>query len=257
MSNAVHGHLSGGFTAHSREHEEESEMHVPVKEIRPQLEVLAKAPLPTRHGTFEMQVFRYHCREADKGLSDEHVALVMGNLRSRTGVPVRMHSECITSEVFGSLKCDCKDQLEAAQAEIARRGFGAVLYLRQEGRGIGLANKVRAYALQAHGADTVDANRLLGLPVDARRYDAAAAMLAVLGVRSVELLTNNPAKEEALRALGVDVVGRVPVLVPTNPFSATYLETKRSRMRHAIPIAEVAEGTPTVHNLARASNDGK
>jgi GTP cyclohydrolase II len=232
-------------------------MHVPVKEIRPQLEVLAKAPLPTRHGTFEMQVFRYNCREADKGLSDEHVALVMGNLRSRADVPVRMHSECITSEVFGSLKCDCKDQLEAAQAEIARRGFGAVLYLRQEGRGIGLANKVRAYALQAHGADTVDANRLLGLPVDARRYDAAAAMLGVLGVRSVQLLTNNPAKEEALRALGVDVVGRVPVLVPTNPFSATYLETKRSRMRHAIPIAEVAEGSPSVHNLARASNDGK
>jgi GTP cyclohydrolase II len=232
-------------------------MHVPVKEIRPQLEVLAKAPLPTRHGTFEMQVFRYNCHEADKGLSDEHIALVMGNLRSRADVPVRMHSECITSEVFGSLKCDCKDQLEAAQAEIARRGFGAVLYLRQEGRGIGLANKVRAYALQAHGADTVDANRLLGLPVDARRYDAAAAMLGVLGVRSVQLLTNNPAKEEALRALGVDVVGRVPVLVPTNPFSATYLETKRSRMRHAIPIAEVAEGSPSVHNLARASNDGK
>jgi GTP cyclohydrolase II len=232
-------------------------MHVPVKEIRPQLEVLAKAPLPTRHGTFEMQVFRYHSRENNLGLSDEHVALVMGHLRGRGDVLVRIHSECITSEVFGSLKCDCKDQLEAAQAEIAKRGFGAVLYLRQEGRGIGLANKVRAYALQAHGADTVDANRLLGLPVDARRYDAAAAMLGVLGVRTVQLLTNNPAKEEALRALGVDVVGRVPVLVPTNPFSATYLETKRSRMRHAIPIAEVAEGTPTVHNLARASNDGK
>ena len=234
-------------------------MHVPVKEIRPQLEVLATAPLPTRHGTFEMQVFRYHSREAGSGLSDEHVALVMGALRGRDEVPVRIHSECITSEVFGSLKCDCKDQLEAAQAEIARRGFGAVLYLRQEGRGIGLANKVRAYALQAHGADTVDANRLLGLPVDARRYDAAAAMLGVLGVRSVHLLTNNPAKEESLRALGVDVVGRVPVLVPTNPFSATYLETKRSRMRHAIPLETAAEeqAPAVVHNLALASNDGK
>src|SRR5882724_5068428 len=232
-------------------------MHVPVKEIRPQLEVLAKAPLPTRQGTFEMQVFRYHSRENNLGLSDEHIALVMGNLRGRGEVPVRIHSECITSEVFGSLKCDCKDQLEAAQAEIARRGFGVVLYLRQEGRGIGLANKVRAYALQAHGADTVDANRLLGLPVDARRYDAAAAMLGVLGVRTVHLLTNNPAKEEALRALGVEVVGRVPVLVPTNPFSANYLETKRSRMRHAIPSAEVPDEPPPVHNLARASNDGK
>jgi GTP cyclohydrolase II len=204
-----------------------------------------------------MQVFRYHSREADIGLSDEHVALVMGALRNREEVPVRIHSECITSEVFGSLKCDCKDQLEAAQAEIARRGFGAVLYLRQEGRGIGLANKVRAYALQAHGADTVDANRMLGLPVDARRYDAAAAMLGVLGVQSVQLLTNNPAKEEALRGLGVDVVGRVPVLVPTNPFSATYLETKRSRMRHAIPLEPASEEEAPPRNLALASNDGK
>jgi GTP cyclohydrolase II len=205
-----------------------------------------------------MQVFRYQSREAEHGLSDEHVALVMGSLRGRGEVPVRIHSECITSEVFGSLKCDCKDQLEAAQAAIARRGFGALIYLRQEGRGIGLANKVRAYALQAHGADTVDANRLLGLPVDARRYDAAAAMLALLGVRSVELLTNNPAKEEALSALGVEVVGTVPVLVPTNPFSATYLETKRSRMRHAIPVEPAAEGAAaSLPSLALVSNDGK
>ena len=231
-------------------------MHVPVKEIRPQLEVLAKAPLPTRHGTFEMQVFRYHAEEAPPGLSNEHVALVMGQLSGRSHVPVRIHSECLTSEVFGSLKCDCKDQLEAAQAEIARRGFGAVVYLRQEGRGIGLANKVRAYALQAHGADTVDANRLLGLPDDARRYDAAAAILANLGVSSVELLTNNPAKEEALRALGVEVVRRIPVLVPTNPFSAGYLETKRSRMRHAIPVEDGLGRTPAAHGgvLALAAN---
>jgi GTP cyclohydrolase II len=233
-------------------------MHVPAKEIRPQLEVLAKAPLPTRHGIFEMQVFHYCCpKDAAQGLSNEHVALVMGNLEGKQHVPVRIHSECITSEVFGSLKCDCKDQLEAAQAEVARRGIGAIIYLRQEGRGIGLANKIRAYALQAHGADTVDANRLLGLPDDARRYDAAAAMLQQLGVASVELLTNNPAKEEALRALGVDVVKRIPVLVPTNPHSATYLATKRARMRHAIP--EFADGatTPAINGLARASNDGK
>jgi GTP cyclohydrolase II len=236
----------------------ESEMHVPVKEIRPQLEVLATAPLPTRHGTFEMQVFRYRFEESTSGLSDEHVALVMGELDGRSHVPVRIHSECLTSEVFGSLKCDCKDQLEAAQAEIARRGFGAIIYLRQEGRGIGLANKVRAYALQAHGADTVDANRLLGLPDDARRYDAAAAILATLGVVSVEILTNNPAKEEALRALGVEVVRRIPVLVPTNPFSASYLETKRSRMRHAIPVVagHLAEA-PTLGGLALAMNGRK
>jgi GTP cyclohydrolase II len=201
-----------------------------------------------------MQVFRYHSRDAGAWTSTWPSSGHLGSGRSNV---VRIHSECITSEVFGSLKCDCKDQLEAAQAEIARRGFGAVLYLRQEGRGIGLANKVRAYALQAHGADTVDANRLLGLPVDARRYDAAAAMLGVLGVRSVELLTNNPAKEEALRTLGVDVVGRVPVLVPTNPFSATYLETKRSRMRHVIPAFAAPEASPPVPDLPLASNDRK
>jgi GTP cyclohydrolase II len=232
-------------------------------EIRPQLEVVAQAPLPTRYGTFDMQVFRYTVDGSPAALvsstlSDEHIALVMGKVAGAEGLPVRIHSECITSEVFGSLKCDCKQQLEAAQAEIARRGAGIVLYLRQEGRGIGLANKVRAYALQAHGADTVDANRLLGLPDDARRYDAAAAMLAKLGVRSIELLTNNPAKEEALRSLGVEIAARVPVIVPTNPFSARYLETKRSRMRHHIPSRlSVADSNPVVQELSRASNDSE
>jgi GTP cyclohydrolase II len=216
-----------------------SELHVPVLEIRPQIEVVARAPLPTRYGTFDVHVFRYGRGQSEAGLSADHVALLMGSVRDRSKVPVRIHSECITSEVFGSLKCDCKDQLEAAQKEIARRGIGLILYLRQEGRGIGLANKVRAYELQAHGADTVDANRLLGLPDDARRYDAAAEMIRHLGIRSVELMTNNPAKVEAIAALGIDVVGRIPVLVPTNPFSARYLETKRSRMRHAIPALPV------------------
>src|SRR5262249_58665872 len=119
---------------------------------------------------------------------------------------------CLTSEVFGSLKCDCRDQLEAAQEEIARKGHGVLLYLRQEGRGIGLANKIRAYQLQSHGHDTVDANRLLGLPDDARDYDAAAAILNHLGVRSIQLMTNNPQKVESLRALGVALDARVPVV---------------------------------------------
>lgn len=235
-------------------------MYVPIEEIRPQLEVLAKAPLPTRFGTFDVQVFRYGESSDDDGLSDQHVALLMGSVQGRTKVPVRIHSECITSEVFGSLKCDCKDQLEFCQKEIAKRGLGVVLYLRQEGRGIGLANKMRAYALQAHGADTVDANRMLGLPDDARRYDAAAEMLRYLGIRSVELMTNNPLKVEAMSALGIEVAGRIPVLVPTNPFSAHYLETKRSRMRHAIPAVSTSQDDdekPFLAALAFASNDQK
>jgi GTP cyclohydrolase II len=149
--------------------------------------------------------------------------------------------------VFGSLKCDCKEQLDAALAEVARRGAGAVLYLRQEGRGIGLANKIRAYDLQSRGADTVDANRLLGLPDDARQYHAAADMLAHFAVKSVVLMTNNPAKVEALSALGVTVEGRVPVIVPPTPFSRAYLETKRARMAHELPsrVLEAAGVRPS------------
>jgi GTP cyclohydrolase II len=212
-------------------------------------ECVAEATIPTRHGEFQTHVFR--SREAGDGgdaaagaetsreepdLSNEHVALVFGKVRGRRDLLVRVHSECITSEVFGSLKCDCKEQLDAAMAEIASAGSGAVLYLRQEGRGIGLANKIRAYALQSHGHDTVDANRLLGLPDDARRYDAARDMLSHLGVVSVRLLTNNPAKVRALRSLGIDVIGRAPIVVAANRHSARYLEAKRMRMDHDLPV---------------------
>jgi GTP cyclohydrolase II len=149
-----------------------------------------------------------------------------------------VHSECLTSEVFGSLKCDCRDQLHRAQAEIAKRGFGVILYLRQEGRGIGLANKVRAYALQAQGADTVEANELLHLPIDARQYDVAAAILGHLGVASIQLMTNNPDKLESLQRLGIRVDGRLPVLVAANEYSAGYLDAKRRLMRHHIPTLD-------------------
>ena len=201
----------------------------------PKLEHLAQAALPTRWGVFATHVFRWESSEPALGLSNEHVALVMGDVRGKSGVPVRVHSECITSEVFGSMKCDCKQQLEWAQAELAARGRGVILYLRQEGRGIGLANKIRAYALQEAGADTVEANELLHLPVDARQYDVAAEMLKALGVQSIELMTNNPAKEEQLIRLGVKVDRRVPAIVDANPFSAAYLEAKRKRMRHDLP----------------------
>ncbi len=224
-------------------------MHVPRRVIRPQssmTECVAEARIPTRHGEFQTHVFRsQHGSSAQAiappagdapSLSREHVALVFGPVRGRRDLLVRVHSECITSEVFGSLKCDCKEQLDAAMAAVARAGAGAVLYLRQEGRGIGLANKIRAYALQSDGHDTVDANRLLGLPDDARRYDVAVDMLEHLGVASVRLLTNNPAKVRALRKLGVDVVGRTPIVVAPNQHSARYLEAKRLRMEHDLPV---------------------
>jgi GTP cyclohydrolase II len=199
------------------------------------LEALAKAPLPTRHGVFQLHVFRWDDPEAHPGLSNEHLALVMGDVRGARGVAVRVHSECLTSEVFGSLKCDCRQQLEQAMAEVANRGKGAVLYLRQEGRGIGLANKIRAYALQELGADTIEANRLLHLPVDAREYDVAAAMIRSLGIESVELMTNNPKKLEALRNLGIQIEERLPVLVEPNRYSAGYLDVKRRHMQHELP----------------------
>jgi GTP cyclohydrolase II len=215
------------------------------------LEELACAPIPTRFAHFDLHVYRYEDPTAHPELSKEHCALVLGDLKGRTHVPVRVHSECLTSEVFGSLKCDCHEQLEHAQEEIARRGFGAILYLRQEGRGIGLSNKVRAYALQAGGADTVEANEQLHLPVDARTYDVAAAMLDALGVRSIELLTNNPAKLAALAELGVRIERRVPVLVPATPFSAGYLETKRRLMHHELP------SNPQQHPASAAAPDSQ
>lgn len=195
---------------------------------------VAKAPIPTEFGTFDLVVFRSQ-EPREHGLSAEPLALVMGDVRGQRGVPVRVHSECLTSEVFGSLKCDCKQQLEQAQQEIAEQGHGILLYLRQEGRGIGLANKVKAYALQALGADTVEANELLHLPVDARDYGVAAAMLRHLGVESIELMTNNPDKIEGLEKHGIAVDTRIPAVVKANEFSKGYLEVKRRRLRHELP----------------------
>lgn len=207
----------------------------------PSLTVLARSELPTEFGVFEALVF---CVGDD---TREHVALVFGEVEGRDRLPVRVHSECLTGEALASLKCDCGAQLHGAMREVARRGTGVVVYLRQEGRGIGLANKIRAYALQAEGADTVDANRLLGLPDDARTYEAAAALFDHLGIRSVELITNNPAKVEALEALGVKVASRIPSLVPVGEHARRYLEVKRERMRHLIPEQRPAVPQSVAH----------
>ncbi len=195
--------------------------------IEGQLEQYAEAPLPTPRGTFRSIVF------LDRRTGAEHVALVLGDLAA--GVPVvRVHSECLTSEVFGSLKCDCRAQLDRALDFIAAQGRGALLYLRQEGRGIGLGNKIRAYALQAQGYDTYQANRALGFPDDLRRYDVAAEMLRLLGVRAVDLITNNPLKVSGLEAEGVQVRRRVPLPSPVNPHNVNYLNVKRERTGHLI-----------------------
>jgi len=198
------------------------------------VELYSEAPLPTERGLFRAVVFREYAT------GSEHVAMVMGDVANGEHVPVRVHSECLTSEVFGSLKCDCKAQLDRALELVAKRGRGVVLYLRQEGRGIGLGNKIRAYALQARGHDTYEANRLLGFPDDLRRYDVAADMLRLLGVRSVDLITNNPLKLAGLRELGIQVRRRIGLPSPSNPHNRGYLETKRERTGHLIETDEEA-----------------
>ena len=184
--------------------------------------------LPTKSGEFRVRAYR------DLSDGSEPVAIISGDVFGMTDVPVRVHDECFTSEVLGSLKCDCREQLQFAMETIKHSGPGAVVYLRQEGRGIGLANKIAAYALQEEGHDTVDANRLLGLPDDQRRYEAAAGILEDLGVKSIALLTNNPRKVEALELLGVEISGRLPVLVESNPQCAGYLRAKADRMGHLL-----------------------
>ena len=211
---------------------------------------ITSAKLPTRHGEFDIHIF-----ENDDG--QEHVMLTVGlsvvnetniiensqphdavsnqkdaTLSERTIPLIRIHSECLTGDAFSSLKCDCGPQLNTAMDAIQKTGCGAILYLRQEGRGIGLTNKIRAYALQDQGHDTLDANLMLGLPADARIYDMCGPMLAHVGVDAVRLITNNPDKVAYLTEHGVDVIERVPIVVGVNDMNAEYLATKRDRMGH-------------------------
>ncbi|CAN7250068.1 GTP cyclohydrolase II [Microbacterium foliorum] len=193
----------------------------------------ADATVPTTHGTFRFLAYK------DRVTGTDHIAVVSGE-PSETAL-VRVHSECLTGEAFGSLKCECGPQLDAALDAIEQDG-GVVIYMRgHEGRGIGLINKLRAYSLQEEGLDTVDANLALGLPADARDYAAAAGILADLGVSKVRLLTNNTDKVNQLRGLGLDVVEQVPLIVGVGPNNHQYLETKRDRMGHIIGEAELAE----------------
>jgi GTP cyclohydrolase II len=191
----------------------------------------AEAELPTSHGPFRVFVFRDADAPPDVP-AEEHMAIVRGDLDGASNVLCRVHSECWTSEVLGSLKCDCRAQLDAALERIASEGTGVVVYLRQEGRGIGLGNKIRAYALQNGGADTVEANLALGFAADERTYDLAAAILADLGVRSVRLLTNNPLKVAGVKAAGVVVADRISHWVGENQYNAGYLAVKRRKMGH-------------------------
>jgi 3,4-dihydroxy 2-butanone 4-phosphate synthase / GTP cyclohydrolase II len=180
--------------------------------------------------------------------SKEHVALTTGLEPGTVGVDeailVRLHSECLTGDVFGSRRCDCGEQLEDSMRLLREQGRGVLLYLRQEGRGIGLANKISAYALQEEGLDTVQANLALGLPEDARDYRVAAEMLLDLGIHRAALLTNNPAKIKGLRSYGVEVIERLPVQVEPNPFNLRYLRTKKEKLGHLYPDSILHGGLP-------------
>lgn len=193
---------------------------------------ITQAKLPTAHGLFDIHIFENEHQQ-------EHVLLTVGlPTTDKTKIPlIRIHSECLTGDAFSSLKCDCGPQLNATMQMIQAYGCGAILYLRQEGRGIGLTNKIRAYALQDQGHDTLDANLLLGLPADARTYEMCQPMLAHVGVNEVKILTNNPNKVNYLTDLGIKVIERVPLVVGVNAHNMGYLQTKRDKMGHIITDA--------------------
>ena len=186
----------------------------------------AEATLPTRFGKFRARAVQ----EAQHG--KEHLVLLRGRVRGKRDVPVRLHSECLTGDVMGSWRCDCRDQLEKSLRFIDSQGRGVLIYLRQEGRGIGLLNKIRAYSLQEKGYDTVEANQRLGFEDDLRSYEVAVSILKELGIKSAALITNNPEKIAALEKGGIPVSRRIPLVVKPNRFNAVYLKTKQSKLGH-------------------------
>jgi len=196
---------------------------------------VAEAKLPTKYGEFIAIAYK---SDIDP---DEHLALVMGDISTGEPVLVRVHSECLTGDVFGSLRCDCGEQIDLAMQNIANEGRGVLLYMRQEGRGIGFHNKIRAYALQDKGLDTVEANLSLGFPSDLRDYGIGAQILADLGLHEIRLLTNNPKKVIGLEGYGLKVVETLPIIATPNPYNRSYLETKQKKLGHLLEIPEASD----------------
>ncbi len=191
---------------------------------------VAKSKIMTSFGEFEIIVFK------DTICGKEHVALVYGNIKNKKHVLVRVHSECLTGDVFASLHCDCGSQLKSAMKKIAEKGSGVILYMRQEGRGLGLTNKIKAYALQRKGLDTVEANHTLGFKEDLRDYGTGAQILKMLGLKNIDLLTNNPRKIIGLEGYGISVRKRVPIEITPNRYNRRYLKTKKTKMNHLLSI---------------------
>ncbi len=196
---------------------------------------VATAKLPTRYGDFTAIAYK---SDID---NDEHLALVMGDITTRKPVLVRVHSECLTGDIFGSLRCDCGEQVIRATKRIAEEGRGVLLYMRQEGRGIGFHNKICAYELQDKGLDTIEANLSLGFEPDLRDYGIGAQILADLGLHKIRLITNNPKKVIGLEGYGIKVTETVPIIIPPNPHNRRYLETKQKKMGHLLKIKETTE----------------
>jgi GTP cyclohydrolase II len=194
--------------------------------------LVAIAELPTRFGDYQVAAFW------NKLDQKEHAAFIHGNVFEKSAVPVRVHSECLTGDAIGSLRCDCRDQLIESLERIGKMENGIVLYLRQEGRGIGFCNKIRAYQLQDQGFDTVQANEMLGFKPDERDYGIAAHMINSLHVQSIRILTNNPEKVNDLKLHGIDIVDRIPVIVPPNSRNRPYLETKARKMGHLLDFEQ-------------------
>lgn len=194
----------------------------------PLIELGAKAGLPTCFGDFQILVFKNSIDDK------EHLAIVKGNVKGKKDVLLRIHSECLTGDVFGSKRCDCGEQLHNALHRIEDQGEGVVIYMRQEGRGIGLTNKIKAYALQEEGLDTVEANEKLGFPADMREYHLAAQIIRYLGIESIRLMTNNPAKTHGLEDLGINISNREPIVIEANDVNKDYLHTKAVKMGHQL-----------------------